>query len=91
MTSSYWNSATIPDDGDSTSPEGRTAAQLQAPTSATGIYADWRDLDLDGDGEASESPWDFGTATDYPALAVGANHARGLAAQRDDQDDSASE
>ena len=84
VTSSYWNSATIADDADSTSPEGRSAAQLQAPTSATGIYADWSDLDLDGDGEASASPWDFGTATDYPALAVGANHADGLAVQRDD-------
>ena len=84
VASSYWNSATIPDDGDSTSPEGRTAEQLQAPTSATGIYAGWDALDLNSDGEA-ESPWDFGTSSDYPALAigypvpaVGANNAGGL-------------
>ena len=82
VTSSYWNSATIPDDSDSTSPEGRTPAQLQAPTSATGIYAGWDALDIDG--EASESPWDFGTSSDYPALSVGANHARSLAVQRGD-------
>ena len=75
--SSYWNSATFPDDGDSTSREGRTAAQLQTPTSATSIYAGWNALDLNGDGEA-ESPWDFGTASDYPALAVGTNNAGGL-------------
>ena len=79
VTSSYWRSANI---DDATTPEGRTAAQLQAPTSASGIYAGWDTLDIDGDGEASESPWDFGTSSDYPALAVGANHAGGLAAQR---------
>ena len=85
-TSSYWNSANIADDSDSTSPEGRTAAQLRAPTSASGIYAGWGALDVDGDGEATESPWDFGTSSQYPALSVGANHAGNLAAQRGDYD-----
>ena len=84
VTSSYWNAATIPDDSDPTSPEGRTTAQLQAPTSATGIYAGWDALDIDG--EMSKSPWDFGTPSDYPALAVGANYACGLAAQRGEHD-----
>ena len=34
-------------------------------------------MDLNGDGEA-ESPWNFGTASDYPTLAVGTNNAGGL-------------
>ena len=44
----------------------KTTAQLRAPTGYTGIYANW-DLDLDGDG-TNDSPWDFGTAGQYPAL-----------------------
>ena len=47
---------------------GRTTAQLQTPTSATGIYAGWADMDVDGDGNPHESPWDFGTDSQYPAL-----------------------
>ena len=47
---------------------GRTTAQLQTPTSATGIYAGWADMDVDGDGNPHESPWHFGTSSHYPAL-----------------------
>ena len=36
---------------------GKTTGELQTPTSATGIYANW-----------SGSRWDFGTASQYPAL-----------------------
>ncbi len=36
--------------------EGKTTAELQTPTSATGIYANWGDV------------WDFGGTTDYPTL-----------------------
>ena len=35
----------------------KTVAQLQEPTTATGIYSDW-----------SKDDWDFGTAVSYPAL-----------------------
>ena len=49
----------------------QTTAQLQAPTGYTGIYATW-DLDLDGDG-TNDSPWDFGTAGQYPALKADRN------------------
>ncbi len=59
ITASYWDTDTsgIPDDANTASPEGRTTTQLQAPTSATGIYATW-DADV----------WDFGDAGRYPAL-----------------------
>ena len=46
--------------------EGKTTAELQTPTDYVGIYANWN-VDLDGDGNADD-PWDFGTASQYPAL-----------------------
>ncbi|MCY4014660.1 MAG: fibronectin type III domain-containing protein [Gammaproteobacteria bacterium] len=39
-----------------TNVSGRSAAELKAPTAATGIYAAWG------------ADWDFGTASQYPAL-----------------------
>ena len=58
ITASYWDTTTS---GQTTGDHGtgQTAAQLQAPTDATGIYADWDD-DL----------WDFGEADEYPVLVV---------------------
>ncbi len=53
VAASYFDTSTS---GDSDG-EGRTTAQLQAPTSASGIYADW-----------STAAWNFGTAGQYPAL-----------------------
>ena len=51
---------------------GLSTAELQAPTDYAGIYGMW-DVDLGGryfgDGVPDE-PWDFGTATQYPALSV---------------------
>ena len=38
---------------------GKTTAELQAPTDATGIYASW-----------NASWWDFGTSEQYPVLKV---------------------
>ena len=63
VTDSFWDTTTS---GHITGVEGRTNAQLQAPTDYTGIYAGWN-VDLDGDG-TSDSPWDFGGSGDYPAL-----------------------
>ena len=54
--------------GSGTSGTGQTTSQLQTPTSATGIYANWDELDIDGDGVAVEDPWDFGSSTQYPVL-----------------------
>ena len=66
-TASHWDRETS---GVATSDQGagRTTAQLQTPTSATGIFAGWADLDVDGDGDPHESPWHFGTSSQYPAL-----------------------
>ena len=57
---------------------GYTTVQLQAPTGYTGIYAGWNvDLDnADGDDDRAtggDDPWDFGTASSYPALSVDFN------------------
>ena len=44
----------------------KTAAELQAPTGYTGIYADWN-VDTDGDG-VPDDPWYFGSPDEYPQL-----------------------
>ncbi len=63
--SSYWD---VDVSGQATSGggEGRTTADMQAPTGYDGIYRNWN-RDLDGDG-AADDPWDFGTTAEYPAL-----------------------
>ncbi len=58
---------------------GRTTAQLQSPTGYTGLYAAWNvDLDnADSDNNpltGGDSPWDFGTSADYPALKADRNN-----------------
>ena len=70
---SYWDSATsgVSDDADATSPEGKTTSELQTPTSAAGIYANWDDMDVTNDGTADDDPWDFGTSSQYPVLSFG--------------------
>ena len=61
---------------------GRTTAQLQTPTSATGTYANWDDLDVAGDGVSDEDPWSFGTNLQYPVLSYdGMDAAAQFAAQ----------
>ncbi len=65
ITASYWDTNTS---GHTTgsSGEGKTTAQLQAPTGSSGIYRNWS-LDLDGD-SMNDDPWHFGMAAQYPAL-----------------------
>ena len=67
---SYWDTQTS---GQSTSAGGvgKTTTQMRSPTGYTGIYAGWN-LDLDGDGSPDE-PWDFGTSSQYPVLALKAS------------------
>ena len=78
-TASYYNSET---DGRSDRGEGTatTTSGLQAPTAygtgANDIYKDWNiDLDnADNDNNlttGTDDPWDFGTASQYPALKYG--------------------
>ena len=60
---SYWDSDAGPGAGGT----GRkTRAQLAAPTSYSGIYANWR-VDVDDD-LAKDVPWHFGTSSQTPAL-----------------------
>ena len=71
VTNSYWDVTTsgIADDNDASTGAGKTTAELQLPTQTNGyagIYANWN-LDLDADSNADD-PWDFGTASQYPAL-----------------------
>ncbi len=46
----------------------KTSAELRIPTEATGIYAGWDRLDVAGDGDFNDAPWDFGSSLDYPLL-----------------------
>ena len=43
--------------------EGQSTAELQVPTSATGIYMSWSSDDL-----GNSDDWDFGTNRQYPAI-----------------------
>ena len=57
ISNSYWDK-TASELATSTFGEGKTTTELQSPTdNTTGIYSAW-----------SENDWDFGTATQYPAL-----------------------
>ena len=69
---SFWDSQTT---GQETSAGGggKPTAELQSPTTHTGIYAGWNaDLDdADGDDDpatGADDFWDFGTSSEYPAL-----------------------
>ncbi len=53
---SYWNTQTS-GRSDSAGGEGKTTLELKAPTSASGIYANW-----------NAERWDFGDSNQYPAL-----------------------
>ena len=49
--------------------EPKSAVDLQKPTDYTGIFADWGNLDVDGDGTADTNAfWAFGTESQYPYL-----------------------
>ena len=60
-------------EGNSTGIEGKTTAELQAPTGYTGIYSGWK-IDLDNADQdfdlstGADDYWDFGTSSDYPVL-----------------------
>ncbi len=68
VTDSYYNSDTSgqTDTGHGTP---KTTIELVAPTSYTGIYANWN-LDLDSNG-TKDTPWDFGTNRQLPANTTG--------------------
>ena len=59
IANSYWDTE-ISGISTSAAGTGKTTAELQSPTTATGIYSSW-----------STDNWDFGTASQYPALKDG--------------------
>ena len=69
VTASYWDTQTS---GQSASAggTGKSTRELQEPTGYTGIYADWDDIDLDGDATTTDTNdlWRFGTTGQYPVL-----------------------
>ena len=67
INTSYWDTRTSRH-ASGTHGEGQATQALQAPTGSSGIYEYWK-LDLDGD-SVLEAPWDFGSASQYPVLAV---------------------
>ena len=64
ITGSYWD--TTISLSASAGGMGKTTTELQTPTGDTGIYANWQSGD---EGEV----WDFGTASQYPALEADLN------------------
>ena len=70
VTDSYWDTESS---GQSASAggEGKTGAELRAPTDYSGIYANWN-LDLDNADDdnshatGQDDPWDFGAALQLP-------------------------
>ena len=70
VTASYWDTETSGQAG-SAGGAGKTTNELQTPTGYTGIYAAWN-VNIDGVA-GNDDPWDFGTASQYPALKVDFN------------------
>ena len=64
IVASYWDSDVYADSDVSSSPSSndraKTTADLQSPTTATGIYSAW-----------SSKNWDFGSESSYPTLRYG--------------------
>ena len=63
---SYWDTQTSGQSESAGGGKGKTTSELQSPTGYTGIYESWN-VDLDDDG-VGDDLWDFGTASQYPAL-----------------------
>ena len=69
VTNSYWDTATSGIAASSGSNgTGQTTSALQTPTGYTSIYQNWN-VDVDGV-SGNDSPWDFGTTSQYPVLKV---------------------
>ncbi len=73
ITANYWDTEATGQSfsAGSADSDGKTTEQLQSPTSASGIYADWDDLTVDGSGTNDDDPWDFGANNQYPVLSFG--------------------
>ena len=67
-TASYWDNETSTRSSSALG-TGQTTSALQTPTGYSGIYSAWN-VNLDGV-TGNDNPWDFGTASQYPALRYG--------------------
>ena len=80
VTASYWDyiASGIDDDSDTAMPEGKSTYDLLSPISATGIYADWDDLTIDGANDVD--PWNFGSVVRerHPMLTYGGHATTAL-------------
>ena len=81
ITASYWDyiASGVPDDSDNGAmPEGKSTYDLLSPISATGIYADWDDLTIDGANDVD--PWNFGGVVRerHPMLTYGGHATTAL-------------
>ena len=74
ITDSYWDTDTSGRTSGSYG-QAKNTAELQLPTSASGIYLNWN-VDLNGDG-MNDDPWNFGTSGQYPVLSVDTNGVGG--------------
>ncbi len=73
---SYWDTETsgrTNSSRNSSRGTGKTTAALQTPTGSQGIYANWSGPWSGSAGWLSESPWNFGTSAQYPALRADLN------------------
>ena len=71
-TDSYYDTTTTTQ-SDTGKGESKTTAELQSPLAYAGtIYANW-DVNVDGVA-GDDDPWDFGTASQYPALKIDFNN-----------------
>ena len=71
ITASYWDfmASGIDDNAPTTMPQGKSTQDLTSPTSASGIYADWDDMTIDGASDVD--PWGFADARFPPLLTYG--------------------
>ena len=71
ITASYWDfmASGIDDNAPTTMPQGKSTSDLTSPTSASGIYADWDDMTIDGASDVD--PWGFADARFPPLLTYG--------------------
>ena len=73
VTVSYWDyiSSGVPDDSDTVMPEGKSTREFISIGRATGIYAGWNTLTIDGVNNVA--PWEFRSPTlqRYPLLTYG--------------------
>ena len=75
ITASYWDyiASDIDDNSPTTMPQGKSTHDLISPRDASGIYAGWKNLTIDG--AVEPAPWVFNSARFHPLLTYGGHTA----------------